>query len=74
MEFAEFLLEETRNFGLLDWGMLKGCLISLGVLIGCSFSSFFKKIKPLVWIVFAVTYLYTIWRIFSPLYEEYFGE
>lgn len=73
-ELADYLMEQVMEFDIFDWGMLKGCLVSMGVLIGCSFASFFRRLKPLVWLFFLVTWGYTMWRMFAPLYEEFHGE
>ena len=72
MDFAYGLMEEASRFSILDWTMLKSCLVSFGILLGVTFGGFFKKIRPLMAIVFAVTFAYTVWRLFAPLFEELF--
>lgn len=70
-EFGEYVLDQASGFDYIDWSMYKCCLISIGVLLGSGFASFFRKLRPLIWVAFIVTYLYTMWRLLSPLFDDY---
>ncbi|MEG1774259.1 MAG: hypothetical protein RR320_05340 [Oscillospiraceae bacterium] len=60
----DYMLARSRNFGLADWAMFKLCLVSFGVLIGSTFSNFFKKLRPLMTVLFCAGWVYMVWRVF----------
>lgn len=67
---VSYLMTRARAFTVFDFGALKLALLSLGVLIGSHFSSFFKRHRAFVLITFAVSYLFLIWRIFVQDMDE----
>lgn len=66
--FLEGLMAKWRSFSICDVGVFKLCLLSLGMAVGVSFTNTLKKRKSLLWLLFGVSYLYVIWRMF--FYEE----
>lgn len=63
-ELVDFMLKRAAHFSILDWTIFKTCLISFGVLIGAIFAKLFKKLAPLMAIVFMASWVYLAWRIF----------
>ncbi len=68
-ELIAFMLHRAARFSVLDWAIFKTCLVSLGLMIGTWFARLFKKLAPLVALVFIVSWVYLVWRIF---FEEEF--
>lgn len=67
---ADYCLERASTFSIFDWAVFKTCLISLGVLIGAAFAKLFKKLAPLMAIVFVVSWIYILWRMFFAEYDD----
>lgn len=59
-----FMLSRASKFSVLDWAILKTCLVTFGLMIGTWFARLFKKLAPLVALVFFVSWIYLIWRVF----------
>lgn len=70
-EFIDFLMARARRFSVLDWGMLKLCLVSFGAILGSTFTGFFRRLRPLLMLAFLGAWVYTMWRIFFPCEDEY---
>lgn len=58
------LLGATKKYTVLDYGLLKITLISLGILIGTYFSNFSSNHTSLLWIIFIISYIWIIYRTF----------
>lgn len=69
-ELIDFTLKRAAHFGILDWAAFKTCLFTCGVLIGAMFSKLFKKLAPLMTIVFIASWAYLVWRIFFAEDDE----
>lgn len=63
-KLIEFALGKASKFGILDYGIFKLCLFTLGVIFGAYFSSFFLEYISIVWILFIVSYIYLMYKIF----------
>ncbi len=63
-ELTAFLLSRAAHFSVLDWAIFKTCLVTLGLMIGTWFARLFKKLAPLVALVFIASWVYLVWRIF----------
>ncbi|MPN23020.1 hypothetical protein SDC9_170405 [bioreactor metagenome] len=63
-ELTTFMLHRAAQFSVLDWAIFKTCLVSLGLMIGTWFARLFKKLAPLVALIFIVSWVYLVWRIF----------
>ncbi len=59
-----FLLSRAAHFSVLDWAIFKTCLVTLGLMIGTWFARLFKKLAPLVALLFIASWIYLVWRIF----------
>lgn len=68
-DFTDFAFERVKTFNILDWAMLKSCLVSLGILAATDFNKLFKKIKPLITLIFLISWFYTFIKIFTPLFK-----
>ena len=65
-ELIKFSMKRAKHYTVADYGVLKICLITLGILIGAYFSDFFKKHINKLWTVFAASYGAIMYRTFGP--------
>lgn len=65
-----FLMKRAETFEVEDFAALKICLVSFGLLLGSTFSKFFKRLSPLIKVVFVLSYVFLIWRIFFQPQED----
>ena len=70
LDMIEYVMGRVQFLTIVDWTMLKSCLVSFGILLGSSFSGFFKKIKPIIAFIALFTWMYTIIRIFFPIIKD----
>lgn len=61
--WVDYAMEKAHGFSVLDFGVLKVCLLSLGLWIGASFSKLFQKCRGVLFVLFAASWLYLLWRI-----------
>ena len=59
-----YLAGAIRKFSPLDVLVLKLFLVSVGVIFGVYLYAFFHSIITVVWIVFALSWLYVLTRVF----------
>ncbi len=64
-KFFEELHGVLSYFGFLDIGMLKVCLASIGVLLGVYFFEFFDRFVVAVWVLFILSWLYIVVKVFG---------
>ena len=53
------------DFSMLDWSIFKVSLILFGVMLGCSFSSTCRSLRPVLFALWLAGILYTIKRVFN---------
>ncbi len=63
-ELMTFMLSRAAKFSAVDWAIFKTCLVTFGLMIGAWFARLFKKLAPLMALVFIVSWVYLVWRIF----------
>lgn len=57
-------VEKAHGFSLFDFAIFETCLLSLGLWLGACFSKCFKKIRTVLFVAFAASWLYMLWRVF----------
>lgn len=57
------LLAIGQRFSALDFGVFKVLLLSIGVVLGITFSHFFYQYRAIVWILLLVTLVWLIIRM-----------
>ncbi|WP_248477867.1 permease of phosphate ABC transporter [Tepidibacter aestuarii] len=57
-------LNASRKYTIFDYSLLKICLISLGILLGVSFSQFFSKYLSIIGIIFIISYILILYKTF----------
>ena len=62
--FIDFAMDRLHNFNLVDVGVFKICLLTLGILLGIYHHRKLKKISPLIWLTFIGAYIYLIYTVF----------
>ena len=67
---VQLMLYRARSFDLLDWSMLKVCLISLGMLLGARFSRAAGRFRWVLKLIFAATWIYTMYRLLFANCED----
>lgn len=60
MNFLNRLLRIAQGFKLWDYVWFKLTLVSAGVILGMYFHQFFFELRPLLWILFGISYLIMI--------------
>ena len=60
----------VRKYTLFDWGVFKWCAISAGILLGTYFAQFFIQYINIVWVTFAVTYAWLIYKTFFKYWNK----
>ena len=63
-KLMERALRAARKFTILDYTFFKLALVSFGILLGSYFAAFFSDHRSLLWIVFIVSYLIMLFRMF----------
>ena len=64
VSLIKFVVARAKDFSVLDFALLKLCLVSFGLYIGSKFAEFFKKFRIVILISFIISYAYMLWRIF----------
>ncbi|WP_147803968.1 hypothetical protein [Alkalicoccus halolimnae] len=59
--------DSVNDFSIMDIGILKVCLFSLGILTGIYFFRFIRPFLSLVWSVYIGTFLFIVYRTFSRI-------
>ncbi|MGI6181308.1 MAG: hypothetical protein ACOYIE_04450 [Agathobaculum sp.] len=62
--WTNYAVGKAQGFSLFDFAVFETCLLSLGLWLGSCFSKFFKKIRGALFVLFAASWLYLLWRIF----------
>ncbi len=60
----------TTQFTVVDFGVLKLCLISIGIILGTIFQSFFSEILWIIWALFIISWLYIIIKVFAVYWHK----
>ena len=53
------------HFTIVDIGILKLCLLSLGIILGAIFVRFFGDILVALWVIFILSWLYIVIKVFG---------
>ena len=61
---GNYMLERAKDFDGFDWAIFKVCLVSLGLLVGAKLAGIVRRIRGFLVIVFFLSWIYTMWRIF----------
>jgi len=70
-EFIDKAMNAVNRYNVVDFAILKTCLIAVGVLFGVNYKKFFKRHIHVVWVVAVVTYIWTFGRLICNLKKEY---
>ena len=62
--FIDRALNAAKLYNVWDYGWLKVTLISFGILVGTYFAQFFHQFIVIVWAVFALSYIWIIYKTF----------
>ena len=58
-------MDSTKKYTIWDFACLKIALISVGILLGAYFSTFFISYISLIWIIFIASYILIMYRTFK---------
>ncbi len=67
MQKIESVMAHTTMF---DIGVLKLCLLALGIIFGVYFVNFFSNILLIVWLIFGLTWLYIVIKVFGFYWKK----
>ena len=59
-----------RHFTVLDIGVLKLCLLSIGIILGVYLFDFFDDVRVLLWIIFVLSWLYIVVKVFGFYWDK----
>lgn len=62
--FMNKSLDAARKYNVLDWAVIKICLVGIGILLGVYFIQFFSSIFPIVWMIVIITWLWVMIKTF----------
>jgi len=66
--FIKRIFTATKGYTILDFGILKICILCFGLLIGAYFAPFFLSHTFFLWVVFLITFVWILYRTFiKPL-------
>ncbi len=63
-------LESVKQYTVWDFGLLKVCLFSFGIIFGVYFYQFFSSYLPIVWTIFIVSYAFIMYKTFIKYYRK----
>ncbi len=63
--YIKQLNDAVRHFSIIDTGMFKLCLISLGMVLGILFASQLEQVLWLLIVLFVVSWLFIVIKIFG---------
>ncbi len=64
-EFIKRALTAAGKYTVWDFGFLKISILSVGILLGAYFAGFLLKYALYLWILFAVSFLWILYRTFA---------
>jgi small multidrug resistance family-3 protein len=70
-EFIDKATNAARRYNVVDFAVLKNCLVAVGVLFGLNYKKFFKRHINVVWGVAIVSYIWTLGRLIWNIKREY---
>ncbi len=69
-EMIALMNEKVSDFDMEDWTLLKATLILFGVIVGATFATPCKKLKPLLVIIWMCCFAYLMIKLFVLTPEE----
>ncbi len=64
------IFNQISNFRFFEWGVIKICLIVLGILVGTYFYKFFLENIKIVWTIFLIFFAFSIYFVFVKKYSN----
>ncbi len=68
--WSSLAVDKAHTFSLLDFSIAAVCLTSFGAWLGASFSKVFQKLRGVLFVAFAASWIYLFWRIVLDSDEE----
>lgn len=69
-QFINNIMSSATKYNVWDYAFLKTALLSVGILIGAQFSKLFKKLAPLLWIIYIFCFIWVMYKTFIEYWEE----
>lgn len=69
-EWISKVFESTKQYTVWDFGFLKVCLFSMGILFGVYFSQFFLPYISIVWLIAIVSYVFIMYKTFVKYFRR----
>ncbi len=63
-EFINKTMQATRQYTILDFALLKNCLIAIGVILGVYIRGFLAKYIFIVWAAAIISYVWIMYKTF----------
>lgn len=68
--WMDYTVKKIRAFSLIEFFIYETCLVTFGMWLGSCFSDFFKKFRKVIFVAFAATWVYLVWRVFFDDEDE----
>jgi len=68
--FINKALGAARKYSVWDYGVLKICLFSLGILIAAAFPAFVLGNMIVIGVIFVVTYIWLLYKTFFKYWDK----
>jgi len=69
-QFINNIMNSASKYTVWDFAFFKTALLTLGILIGAQFSKLFKKLAPLLWIIYILCYIWIAYKTFVEYWED----
>ena len=63
-DFITSAMQATKKYTVLDFALLKICLVTIGILLGVYFTVFFAKYILTVWVAAIASYVWIMYKTF----------
>ena len=63
-DFINSVMQATKKYTVLDFALLKICLVTIGILLGVYFIVFLAKYILFVWVAAIVSYVWIMYKTF----------
>lgn len=66
----DYVMEKIKTFDVLEWALVKVCLVSIGLIFGSFYNKFIRKNIVLITIIAICSYVYLMYKLFFEKNNE----
>ncbi len=68
--FFDKIQQVTKRYTIMDIGILKICLLSMGILLGIYFYASLESLRWLFWVLFVLSWLFIVLKTFGVYWNQ----